>query len=224
MKKNLIKIRILSTNEIFSVDDKDLTTGQEIIVQANNIIEPAIVLCDKECPKNIEIDQEKDIKVIRSFSDEDKIKKETLKKEVYPYLVEAQKKVFRHGLAMKILDADFSFDKKKLTFYFTAEGRVDFRALVSDMAGDFGKLIRLQQIGPREQATILSGLGRCGRVLCCKEFLHDFDNINLKVNELNEAGFKPTKNIGCCGRPMCCLAFEAENKDEKTKKEKKEDK
>lgn len=209
MKNNLVKIRVLSTGEIFLVKNDPLASGQEVVVESNGIIEPAVSLCRKNCSLDESLKENEEIKILRVFTEEDKILKENLKKEVLPYLAEAQKKVFRHGLSMEILDADFSFDKKKLTFYFTSESRVDFRSLVADMAGDYGKIIRLQQVGAREEAAIMGGLGRCGRPLCCASFLSNFDNINIKVNELNEAGLKPTKNIGCCGRPMCCLSYEA---------------
>lgn len=218
MKNSLAKIRILSTGEIFLIESDLLTPGQEIVVESNGIIEPAVSLCGKNCSKNESAQENKEIKFLRVFSDEDKKLKRDLKKEIEPYLVEAQKKVFRHGLQMEILDADFSFDRKKLTFYFTAENRVDFRSLVSDMAGDYGKIIRLQQVGAREEAAIMGGLGRCGRPLCCASFLANFDNVNNKVSELTEAGFKPTKNIGCCGRPMCCLSYEAVHSAMETEK------
>ena len=210
MKNNLVKIRVLSTGEFFLVKNDPLASGQEVVVESNGIIEPAVSLCQKNCSIDESLKENAEVKILRVFSEEDKALKKNLKKEVVPYLAEAQKKVFRHGLSMEILDADFSFDKKKLTFYFTSESRVDFRSLVADMAGDYGKIIRLQQVGVREEAAIIGGLGRCGRVLCCAEFLSNFDNINTKVSELNESGFKSTKNIGCCGRPMCCLSFEKE--------------
>lgn len=211
MKNDLVKIRVLSTNEILLVPNDSYKAGQELVVEQNGIVEPAVVLCDKNCKLDKLAEENQEIKVLREFSEEDKALQKSLKEEILPYLAESQKKVFRHGLAMEILGGDFSFDKKKLTFYFKAENRVDFRSLVADMAGDFGKLIRLQQIGPREESTIIGGIGRCGRTLCCAEFLKNFDAINLKMSEFNEAGVKPTKNIGCCGRPMCCLVFEAEN-------------
>lgn len=239
MKNNLVKIRILSTGEVFLVKSDPLSPGQEIVVESNGIIEPAVSLCRKNCSLDeslkenacLSLGMQAEIKILRVFTEDDKVLKEDLKKEVLPYLAEAQKKVFRHGLSMEILDADFSHDRKKLTFYFTAESRVDFRSLVADMAGDFGKIIRLQQVGAREEAAIMGGLGRCGRPLCCASFLNNFDNVNIKVSELNEAGLKPTKNIGCCGRPMCCLSFESaeqaekqeEKKSPKIKKEEKEE-
>jgi len=125
---------------------------------------------------------------------------------------ECQKKILRHRLPMELLDAELSFDEKKLTFYFTADGRVDFRALVSDLASSFKKLIRLQQVGARDEARFLGGHGRCGQILCCRKFLKgDLDSITLDMAQIQGlAAMGPGRITGACGKLMCCLAFEIE--------------
>lgn len=212
-----MKVKISSTGQIGKVEAKDLKSGQEILVNSENIIEPAFVLCDKNCPR--EDGEAKTVDFVRIFSDEDLLTKKERKKEAESYLEEARAKAFRHGLDMKILDADLSFDQKKLTFYFSSEGRIDFRSLVSDMVGDFGKIIRLQQIGARDETKHFGGFGKCGRPLCCATFLNNLDNVTLDMAEVQEISTsKSSKLAGCCGKLMCCLSYEADlYKDEKNK-------
>jgi cell fate regulator YaaT (PSP1 superfamily) len=116
-------------------------------------------------------------------------------------------------LEMKIVDADISFDEKKITFYFSSETRVDFRALVSDMVGSFRKIIRLQQVGPREETRMMGGIGRCGQELCCHRFIKDLDGMAAEMAAIaDKGGQKLSKMTGCCGRLMCCLSYESEDK------------
>lgn len=210
-----MKIKIPTTGLMCDVIG-EYKVGQELVVEADGIIEPAIALCEKKCDKGSD---QKAFTVIRVFTDEDKATKKKLKVEAESFLDQARSKVFRHGLDMKILDADLSFDGKKLTLYFSAEGRVDFRALVADMVGDFGKIIRLQQIGPREEAKHFGGFGKCGRPLCCASFLNDLDTVTFDMAEVQDAGsVKSPKLAGCCGKLMCCLSYEADlYKGEKAK-------
>lgn len=211
-----MRIKIQTTGQMAIVPE-EYKIGQELLVEADGITEPAIVLCEIDCPK---ISQEqKPVTVIRVFTDQDKITQKQLKAQAESFLENARSKVFRHGLDMKILDADLSFDQKKLTLYFSAEGRVDFRALVSDMVGDFKKIIRLQQIGAREEAQHFGGFGKCGRPLCCATFLNDLDTVTLDMAEVQDAGStKSPKLAGCCGKLMCCLSYEADlYKEEKAK-------
>lgn len=210
-----MKIRISSTGQISEVDFKDGKTGQEILIENENIIEPGIILCEKKCPTEPYGVTQAEIKTadfVRFFTDEDFINKKTLKTKAEGYLDETRAKVFRHGLDMKILDADLSFDEKKLTFYFSAAARVDFRALVSDMVGDFGKIIRLQQVGARDEAKHFGGFGKCGRPLCCATFLNNLEDVTLDVAENQDiTNLKSPKMAGCCGKPMCCLSYETKN-------------
>lgn len=226
------KIKIYSTGQICTIEtEPELDTGREILVEAEGIIEPATVLCNKICPKQHLTKNEgeiKEVKFIRLFTDEDTAQKNEHQEMANKYLDEAKNKVFRHGLDMKILNADLSYDEKKLTFYFTAQGRIDFRSLVSDMAGDFKKIIRLQQVGPRDEARLFGGYGKCGQELCCAKFLNNLESITLEMAESQDLqGAKSNKLAGCCGKLMCCLSFEnnipKELKDEKISSIKKDE-
>lgn len=120
-------------------------------------------------------------------------------------------KVREHQLEMKLVDAEYTFDRNKLIFYFTADGRVDFRELVRDLAAVFRTRIELRQIGVRDEAKMLGGIGPCGRVLCCSSFLGDFEPVSIKMAKDQNLSLNPTKISGLCGRLMCCLKFENDN-------------
>jgi cell fate regulator YaaT (PSP1 superfamily) len=207
------KIKIISTGQIGFIDqEEEISLNSEILVDSEGIIEIATVLCNKDCPKVNDKDI-KEISFIRILNDDDKNNKKDLIKKAEKYLHEARNKAFRHGLDMKILRSELSFDEKKLTFYFTAEGRIDFRSLVADMAGDFRKIIRLQQVGPRDEAKLYGGFGKCGRELCCAKFLNNLDTITLEMAEAqNIPNAKTNKLSGCCGKLMCCLSYEVGDK------------
>jgi len=207
----MIKIKVPSTGQIYLAEKAAAyKPGAEVLVEAEGIIEPAIILPDK-----FNLKQEKvKVNILRPFSEEDYLVKKNLKEEARRYLEEAGKKTFRHGLSLKILDAELSFDKKKLTFYFTAEGRVDFRSLVADMVGDFGKIIRLQQIGPRDEARLCGGYGKCGQELCCSRFFKNTTDISLEMMETQDVSVvKQNKMAGCCGKLMCCLTYEMKTQE-----------
>ena len=121
-----------------------------------------------------------------------------------------QKKIVEHKLQMKLVDVEFTFDNNKILFYFTAEGRVDFRDLVKDLASVFRTRIELRQIGVRDEAKILGGLGSCGRQFCCASFLGDFQPVSIKMAKEQGLSLNPTKISGTCGRLMCCLKYEQE--------------
>ena len=119
-----------------------------------------------------------------------------------------QQKIREHGLPMKLVGAEYTFDRSRLTFYFTAEGRVDFRQLVRDLAAVFRTRIELRQIGVRDEAKLLGGLGGCGRELCCASFLGEFDPVSIRMAKDQNLSLNPVKISGICGRLMCCLRFE----------------
>ncbi|MBE6768910.1 MAG: stage 0 sporulation protein [Ruminococcaceae bacterium] len=121
-----------------------------------------------------------------------------------------QERIEAHKLDMKLVDAEYSFDNSKLLFYFTADGRVDFRELVKDLASSFHIRIELRQIGVRDEAKMLGGLGICGRPFCCSEFLSDFQPVSIKMAKEQGLSLNPTKISGTCGRLMCCLKYEQE--------------
>ncbi|MCL2696356.1 MAG: stage 0 sporulation family protein [Clostridiales bacterium] len=125
-------------------------------------------------------------------------------------LVICQDRIEQHGLTMKLISADYSFNGNKLVFYFTADGRVDFRELVKDLAFVFKTRIELRQIGVRDEAKLLGGLGSCGRPVCCKSFMDDFHPVSIKMAKEQNLSLSPTKISGLCGRLMCCLQYEQE--------------
>ena len=120
----------------------------------------------------------------------------------------ANSKIIEHSLEMKLVDVEYTFDRNKIIFYFTAEGRVDFRELVKDLASVFRTRIELRQIGVRDEAKLLGGIGPCGRMLCCSTFLGDFDPVSIKMAKDQSLSLNPTKISGICGRLMCCLKYE----------------
>lgn len=215
MKKVYIRFPSTGKINIFNTG-LDLENNNEILVETDKIVEIAVVIKNPQTLASVE---EGTGKILRKLTVEDKVQKSELKRIARSYIEEARKKVARHGLGIDIVDAELSFDQKKLTFYFSAEGRVDFRSLVSDMAKSFEKLIRLQQIGARDEAKYFGGIGKCGRELCCSKFLNNLESITLEMAQSQElAAAGSAKLSGCCGKLMCCLAFEADNYEELKKK------
>jgi cell fate regulator YaaT (PSP1 superfamily) len=122
----------------------------------------------------------------------------------------AIKKIQEHSLDMKLVDVEYTFDRSKIIFYFTADGRVDFRDLVKDLAAVFRTRIELRQIGVRDEAKMIGGLGPCGRVLCCHTFLGEFEPVSIRMAKDQNLSLNPTKISGVCGRLMCCLRYESD--------------
>lgn len=120
-------------------------------------------------------------------------------------------KIAKHGLDMKLVDVEYTFDKSKIIFYFTADGRVDFRELVKDLAAVFRTRVELRQIGVRDEAKMIGGLGTCGRMLCCSTFLGDFEPVSIRMAKDQNLSLNPTKISGICGRLMCCLRYESDS-------------
>ena len=148
--------------------------------------------------------------VIRIATDNDRRTRQEYKdKEPHAFEV-CQNKILDHKLDMKLVSAEYSFDGSKILFYFTADGRVDFRDLVKDLAGVFRTRIELRQIGVRDEAKMMGGLGICGRPFCCKQFLDDFQPVSIKMAKTQSLSLNPTKISGTCGRLMCCLKYEQE--------------
>ncbi|ALC83249.1 MULTISPECIES: PSP1 domain-containing protein [Bacillus] len=156
-------------------------------------------------------------KVIRVADERDKMIVDENKEAAAQAFGICQKKVAEHGLDMKLVDVEFTFDRNKVIFYFTADGRVDFRELVKDLASIFKTRIELRQIGVRDEAKMLGGIGPCGRMLCCSTFLGDFEPVSIKMAKDQNLSLNPTKISGLCGRLMCCLKYE--NDEYETAKE-----
>ncbi|MFR5265751.1 stage 0 sporulation family protein [Clostridium sp.] len=152
--------------------------------------------------------------VLRVATAEDEAKhKENKAKEKDAFEI-CEKKIAEHGLNMKLIDVEYTFDNNKVIFYFTADGRVDFRELVKDLATIFKTRIELRQIGVRDEAKMIGGLGPCGRPLCCSTFLGDFASVSIKMAKEQNLSLNPTKISGICGRLMCCLNYEQSTYEE----------
>lgn len=216
MKKVFIRFPTTGKIQVFSLAKSSFGPNQEVLVEIEGMVERATVVPK---PDSTITSEEGTGKILRATTPEDHEHLCLLKSLAREYIEEASRKVNRHGLGMQILDAELSFDEKKLTFYFSAKGRIDFRSLVTDMVKSFDKVIRLQQVGARDEAKYFAGFGKCGRELCCAKFLNNLESITLEmaqVQELATAG--SAKLSGCCGKLMCCLSFEAENYKELKKK------
>ena len=146
--------------------------------------------------------------VLRPANERDRIQVEENIKEAKQAFDLANVKISEHKLEMKLVDVEYTFDRNKIIFYFTAEGRVDFRELVKDLAAIFRTRIELREIGVRDEAKLLGGIGPCGRMLCCSTFLGDFDPVSIKMAKDQNLSLNPTKISGLCGRLMCCLKYE----------------
>ncbi|MDR0326095.1 MAG: stage 0 sporulation family protein [Oscillospiraceae bacterium] len=147
-------------------------------------------------------------KVIRVAGDYDKKTLEQIAQKEKQAMEVCRQKVESHGLAMKVVEVDYTFDGNKIIFYFTADGRVDFRELVKDLASVFRTRIELRQIGVRDEARMLGGLGVCGKQFCCSSFLDEFQPVSIKMAKEQNLSLNPTKISGTCGRLMCCLKYE----------------
>jgi cell fate regulator YaaT (PSP1 superfamily) len=146
--------------------------------------------------------------VIRKAGPKDEKKMEENTQKEKEALGSCELKIAEHGLAMKLVDVEYTFDNSKIVFYFTADGRVDFRDLVKDLASMFKTRIELRQIGVRDEAKMMGGLGPCGRACCCSYFLGDFSPVSIKMAKEQNLSLSPTKISGLCGRLMCCLNYE----------------
>lgn len=146
--------------------------------------------------------------VLRRATPEDQLTREKNKEKEARAFQICQEKIAEHGLEMKLVEAEYSFEGNKVLFFFTAEGRVDFRALVKDLASAIHARIELRQIGVRDEAKMLGGLGICGRPFCCSQFLEEFQPVSIKMAKTQNLSLNPTKISGTCGRLMCCLKYE----------------
>ena len=191
----------------FSPAGNDVKVGDKVIVETQNGNEFGIV---SEANHNVD-DQNvvKPLKKMLRFANDKDFKKieENKKKEKEAFAV-CEKLVLQHKLDMKLVEVEYSFDGGKIVFFFTSEGRVDFRELVKDLAAKFHTRIELRQIGVRDEAKMLGGIGICGQPYCCKRFLSDFQPVSIKMAKEQGLSLNPTKISGSCGRLMCCLKYE----------------
>lgn len=207
----VIGVRFKRAGKIYYFDpaENEVRAGDSVIVETTRGVECGEAVVD---PK--EVSEEEIVaplkKVIRKAAPVDLKQLELNKsKEKEAYHV-CQKKIEEHGLPMKLVDVEYTFDANKVIFYFTADGRIDFRELVKDLAAVFRTRIELRQIGVRDEAKMLGGLGSCGRVLCCSSFLGDFAPVSIRMAKDQNLSLNPTKISGICGRLMCCLKYESD--------------
>ena len=155
--------------------------------------------------------------VLRKATDDDFKKVEEIKKKEKKAFDTCLEKIRQHNLTMNLVDVEYTFDENKILFYFTADGRVDFRELVKSLASVFKTRIELRQIGVRDEAKMLGGIGVCGRPICCNSFLGDFQPVSIKMAKEQNLSLNPTKISGTCGRLMCCLKYEQSTYEEMLK-------
>jgi len=196
----------------FLTNGVELKVGDFAIVETEKGEDIAVVVYpDRE----IEVPDEQVMKnILRKATEEDLKRASDNRKDEPEAFKECKKLVKEHGLPMKLLRAEYTLDRKKLTFYFTADGRIDFRQLVKDLARVFKTRIEMRQVGIRDATKILGGFGICGRDLCCATFLRHFDNISIKMAKDQNLLLNPSKISGICGRLMCCLMYEKDLYDE----------
>ncbi len=205
----IIGVRFKNTGKVYYFDPLDMTfeKGDFVVVETSRGQE-----CGEVAIPNREMEEaslHKPLKtVVRKANDEDIRRAEENEAKKQQAMRTCQERVDAHGLDMKLVDVEYAFDNSKILFYFTAEGRVDFRELVKDLASIFKMRIELRQIGVRDEAKMLGGIGICGRPFCCVQFLNDFEPVSIKMAKEQGLSLNPTKISGSCGRLMCCLKYE----------------
>ena len=206
---NIVGVRFKNAGKIYYFDpvDFEIEENMDVAVETARGLEYGTIVVGKK-----EIDEESLVSplkpIIRIATEEDtKIYKENKEKakETFDLCLE---KIKEHNLTMYLIDCEYTFDRNKLIFYFTAEGRIDFRELVKDLAAIFKTRIELRQIGVRDEAKSIGGLGPCGRSLCCSSWLGDFQPVSIKMAKDQSLSLNPTKISGICGRLFCCLKYE----------------
>ncbi|KMK74465.1 PSP1 domain-containing protein [Alkalihalobacillus pseudalcaliphilus] len=200
----------------FSPGELELEKGEAVIVETARGIEYGRIVIGMKTVG------EEDVvlplkQVIRVATVRDKLIVQENREAARNALGVCTEKIQEHNLDMKLVDVEYTFDRNKVLFYFTAEGRIDFRELVKDLAAIFRTRIELRQIGVRDEAKMLGGIGPCGRVLCCSSFLGDFEPVSIKMAKDQNLSLNPAKISGLCGRLMCCLKYENDHYEEAKK-------
>ena len=212
---NVIGVRFRRAGKVYFFDPAgyDIKQGDNVIVETARGIEYGHVVLGSR-----DVEDDKIIQplkpVIRQATEEDnQIEKRNKEKEKEAFQI-CLEKIRKHGLEMKLIDSEYTFDNNKVLFYFTADGRIDFRELVKDLASVFKTRIELRQIGVRDETKIVGGIGICGRPLCCHTHLSEFAPVSIKMAKEQNLSLNPTKISGVCGRLMCCLKNEEEAYEE----------
>lgn len=205
----VIGVRFRTAGKIYYFDPKDIhfTRGEHAIVETARGIEYGFVVMGNRETEDAKIVQplKEVIRKANAEDDQRHIENEAKEKEAYKV---CQEKIRKHNLEMKLIDVEYTFDSSKVLFYFTADGRVDFRSLVKDLAAIFRTRIELRQVGVRDETKMLGGYGICGRPLCCHTFLSDFAPVSIRMAKEQGLSLNPTNISGVCGRLMCCLKNE----------------
>ena len=205
----VVGVRFKDTGKMYYFDPKNIAVkkGDGVVVETARGVECGVAATGvKEVDDNEVVQPLKPI--MRVATDKDMAQLEENKKKADEAYKVCRKKIEGHGLEMDLTEVEYTFDRSKIIFYFTAEGRVDFRELVKDLAAEFHTRIELRQIGVRDEAKMLGGLGICGRPFCCSTFLNDFHSVSIKMAKEQGLSLSPGKISGCCGRLMCCLKYE----------------
>ena len=202
-----IKVKLYNQSQIISCtvpEEIDFQLGDKIIVLVSDRLEFGEILCQKSChQENLEN------KIVRKATPEDLTKLEKIEKDKNEANQIFEQKAKDNNLEMKLIKSEISFDEKYITFYFSAETRLDFRSLLKDLVRVFHKMIRLQQVGPRDEAKLMSGFGPCGRELCCQKFLNRLESVPSNLAKLQSLSqISSSKISGACGKLMCCLSYE----------------
>lgn len=205
----VVGVRFKQAGKIYYFDPDDLPIGKDqvVIVETARGIEYGKVVIGKKYVSEGEVVLPLK-RVLRLATEEDRRQVMENKAAAERALSLCREKVREHALDMRLIDAEYTFDRNKIIFYFTADGRVDFRELVKDLASIFRTRIELRQIGVQDEAKMLGGIGPCGRTLCCSSFLGDFEPVSIKMAKDQNLSLNPIKISGLCGRLMCCLKYE----------------
>ena len=208
----IVGIRFRPAGRIYYFDPQgaSYSTGQYVIVETSRGVEAGrVVIASK---KLAERELSDPLKPVLRLANEDELRMMlSFKGKEKDALVQCARHVQQHNLPMKLVEAEYTYDGSRLTFYFTADERVDFRALVRDLAATFRTRIELRQIGARDQAKLQGGVGMCGKTLCCSSWISDFGVVSIKMAKEQDLPLNPSKISGVCGRLLCCLAYENDN-------------
>lgn len=209
-----VGVRLKRAGKIYDfLAPDEVQVDDAVIVEINHLLQYATVVIERD------YDGDSDLATIVKVADhEDRARYEQNLIDATDAMGVTKHRIQAHQLEMKLIDIEYSFDRNKMLFYFTADGRIDFRNLVKDLASIFKTRIELRQVGVRDEAKILGGIGACGRPLCCHSFLGDFVPVSIKMAKDQHLSLNPTKISGVCGRLMCCLNYE-NDEYEQAKKE-----
>ncbi|MBO5071093.1 MAG: stage 0 sporulation family protein [Roseburia sp.] len=207
----VVGIRFRNAGKVyyFGPGELELAKGMHVIVETARGVEMGTIMTGPKDVKDEEVVQplKPVIRIATEADERTAAKNREKEKEAFKICME---KIAKHNLDMKLVDAEYTFDNNKLLFYFTADGRIDFRELVKDLAAVFRTRIELRQIGVRDETKVMGGIGICGRPLCCSTFLSEFAPVSIKMAKEQNLSLNPTKISGVCGRLMCCLKNEEE--------------